>query len=136
MVVRNEDGELISCRTSWSKGVPEVKEAEALALFEVLTWMENSGYDKVIFEIDALVVAGAIQRGPDDSTKIGGIMDKCKAILETRPNFSVTVVRRDMNQVAHELAQRSFSLSSPSVWHESPSWLEHALGDICMVLNH
>ncbi|CAN1191227.1 hypothetical protein LINPERHAP2_LOCUS40934 [Linum perenne] len=133
MVIRDHMGYLIRCRAAWSVGLPEPREGEALALLDAMCWIEEEGFQQVVFEIDSEIVAGAVNGGDEDLSEFGGIVERCKQFLLVRRDCSVVVVRRDRNKAAHELARQSFSLVSPSVWHTPPVWLENALGDKCMI---
>ncbi|CAN1854604.1 hypothetical protein LINPERHAP1_LOCUS41395 [Linum perenne] len=136
MILRSSDGAVVSCRTSWRIGKPEVREGEALALLDALLWIEQSGYEQVIFEVDSAEVESATRREGRESTEFGMIISDCKDVLVSRQDFRVVVVRRDRNKAAHELAQQSYTFASPSVWHASPSWLVHALHPMCMDTLH
>ncbi|CAN1800986.1 Putative ribonuclease H protein At1g65750 [Linum perenne] len=133
MLIRDYQGRMIRCRAAWSIGMPEPREGEALALLDAMVWIEEEGYQQVIFEVDSEIVAGAVNGRDEDLSEFGGIIERCRSFLHVRRDCSVVVVRRDRNKAAHELARQSFSLVSPSVWHTPPVWLENALGDKCMI---
>ncbi|CAN1828205.1 hypothetical protein LINPERHAP1_LOCUS32159 [Linum perenne] len=134
--LRNHEGAVVSIRTSWRRGLPTVKEGEALALLEAMEWLENSGYRDVIIEVDSSIVAAAVMSHEDDTTEFGGIIAKCREICNSQSSFQVNGVRRNRNRVAHELAQRSFSLASPFIGHAPPLWLESAMSETCSDLTH
>ncbi|CAN1797971.1 hypothetical protein LINPERHAP1_LOCUS21500 [Linum perenne] len=131
MALRNHKGVVVSIQTSWRRGLPTVREGEALALLEALEWLENSGYNDVIIEVDSSSVAAAVMSYEDDETEFGDIIVQCREISNSQPLFQVRSVRRNRNRVAHELAQRSFSLASPFVGHAPPFWFESALLETC-----
>ncbi|CAN1767936.1 hypothetical protein LINPERHAP1_LOCUS10452 [Linum perenne] len=136
MILRSSEGAVVSCRSSWKRGRPAVRDGEALALLEALLWVEHSVYTNVVFEVDSTEVEQAIKHGGRDVSEFGLIISECRHIVSSRQDFSVVVVRRDRNKAAHELAQQSYTFASPSVWHATPFWLGHALSDVCMDLNH
>ncbi|CAN1729193.1 hypothetical protein LINPERHAP1_LOCUS527 [Linum perenne] len=136
MILRNSEGSLVGCRTTWKTGKPEVREGEAWALLDAMLWVEQSGYENVIFEVDSVEVEAATRRVRREGTEFGAIIDECRSVLLSRRDFKVVVVRRNRNKAAHELAQQSYTFASPSVWHASPSWLEHALHPMCMIASH
>ncbi|CAN1785274.1 hypothetical protein LINPERHAP1_LOCUS16825 [Linum perenne] len=69
-----------------------------------MQWVEQSEYDRTVFEVDALMVRQAVHLEEEDHTEFGRIMKKCRDILRSRPGFEVVAVGRDKNKVAHELA--------------------------------
>ncbi|CAN1841041.1 hypothetical protein LINPERHAP1_LOCUS36323 [Linum perenne] len=40
MILRNSEGGLVGCRTSWKKGTPEIREGEALSFLDAMLWVE------------------------------------------------------------------------------------------------
>ncbi|CAN1782702.1 Putative ribonuclease H protein At1g65750 [Linum perenne] len=135
-VLRSHSGSLIAYRTGWERGRPSVKEGEAWGLLDALRWVEELGMDRVIFEVDSQVVAAAVMGHDANATEFGAIITGCRRILQTNPGFRVCFVRRNRNAVAHELARRSFSFTSPSIGYVTPTWLEDTLADMCIDLNH
>ncbi|CAN1729936.1 LINE-1 reverse transcriptase homolog [Linum perenne] len=135
-VLRNSRGELVAFRTGWGFGQPEIKEGEARGLYEALSWATTRRVSRCTFEVDSQQVTVALSRSVSDRTEFGSIIDSCRRILHANSGFKVTFVRRNRNVVAHELAQRSFSLTSPFEGHVTPSWLENALASSCSIQNH
>ncbi|CAN1814009.1 Putative ribonuclease H protein At1g65750 [Linum perenne] len=136
MVSRDHMGNLLSYRTGWMRGVLEVREGEVLALLDALLWLQANGVQRAILETDSVVVANAVQGTGDDNTEFGRLVTLCRNILASQPLFAVQFIRRNRNQVAHELAQRSFSFASPFVGHAPLYWLDSALANMCTNLNH
>ncbi|XP_075485321.1 uncharacterized protein LOC142525036 [Primulina tabacum] len=120
MVVRNDEGRFLMARTNLIKGLCCVREGEAIGLLEALSWIRNSNYPKVLFEVDALTVYNAMTESAVDITEFGGIMGRCRDIVATNPCFSVHFTRRQANEVAHVLAKHSRFYASPCVWSETP----------------
>ncbi|CAN1744284.1 Putative ribonuclease H protein At1g65750 [Linum perenne] len=135
-VVRNHSGALLSFRTGWLRGTPEVREGEAMALLDAMLWIQASGVANMVFETDSSVVAAAVMGHNDDHTEFGAIINHCRGTLHLQPGFVLKNVRRNRNLVAHELAQRSFSFISPTVGHVSPIWLDSALANMCTNTDH
>ncbi|XP_073313582.1 uncharacterized protein [Primulina huaijiensis] len=120
MVVRNEEGRFLMARTNLIKGLCCVREGEAIGLLEALSWIRNSNYPKVLFEVDALTVYNAMTESVADITEFGGIMGRCRDIVATNSGFSVHFTRRQANEIAHVLAKHSRFYTSPCVWSETP----------------
>ncbi|CAN1800698.1 hypothetical protein LINPERHAP1_LOCUS22651 [Linum perenne] len=86
MALRNHEGVVVSIRKSWSRGFPTVREGEALALLEALEWLENSGYNDVIIEVDSSSVAAAVMSHEDDETEFA-----CKLVPENQLQTIISV---------------------------------------------
>ncbi|XVF88587.1 hypothetical protein PTKIN_Ptkin19aG0062900 [Pterospermum kingtungense] len=84
-----------------------VKECEALALLDAITWVADLGFERVIFETDAKLVVDAIRSWDTDFTEFGSIIAKCWAFLHQGNSYSVSYVRRQANEAGHVLAQES-----------------------------
>ncbi|CAN1253998.1 Putative ribonuclease H protein At1g65750 [Linum perenne] len=136
LAVRDHEGTLLSYRTGWMRGVLEVREGEVLALLDALISLQAAGAQNVMLETDSAEVARAVQGTNIDNTEFGSFVSLCRNILSSQPQYSVVCVRRNRNQVAHELAQRSFSFASPFVGYAPLYWLDSALGIMCTDVNH
>ncbi|CAN1775829.1 hypothetical protein LINPERHAP1_LOCUS13455 [Linum perenne] len=66
MIIRDHQGNMVRCRAAWSAGLPEPREGEALALLDVMVWIEEEGFQQVIFEVDSEIVAGAVNGRDED----------------------------------------------------------------------
>ncbi|XP_073038129.1 uncharacterized protein [Primulina eburnea] len=97
IVIRDSNGSFIICRTSLHHGVALVKEAEALAILEVLSWIKDMGYDKVIVETDSKISADAILTDAPDLTEFDLTITACRTIIRNQTSFKVDHVRRQAN---------------------------------------
>ncbi|CAN1159364.1 hypothetical protein LINPERHAP2_LOCUS22663 [Linum perenne] len=96
-----------------------------------MQWLVSWGYTEVTFEVDAKELSCAVNRNDVDHSEFGCVVEKCRRILVEHHGFIVCVVRRDRNQVAHQLARHSPSLISPFVGFSSPNGMDSILNDIC-----
>ncbi|CAN1241903.1 Putative ribonuclease H protein At1g65750 [Linum perenne] len=135
-VIHDQAGDLIAFRTGWERGLPEVKEGEAMGLLEAIKWAQNFQPGNIMFETDCQVVFEALRRNEAGATEFGAIIEECRRILQVNPDYSVCCVRRNKNVVAHELAQRSFSLSSPFTGYVPHTWFMVALDLTCTNADH
>ncbi|CAN1794473.1 Putative ribonuclease H protein At1g65750 [Linum perenne] len=135
-VIRNHDGDVVAFRTEWDRGLPAIKEGEAKGLVEAMKWVASYQMANTMFEVDCQEVTNALGRREDDATEFGEIIAEGRRILQLNPTFRVTYVRRDRNMVAHELAQRSFFLTSPFIGFVPPVWLDDALALTCISTDH
>ncbi|XVF87254.1 hypothetical protein PTKIN_Ptkin18bG0104100 [Pterospermum kingtungense] len=138
MVLRDATGELLTCKMMQIPGTPAVKEYEALALalYEAITWVSVSGYERVIYETDAQVVVQAIKNSMADTTEFGSIIQNCKTLLYSKPMSKVMFTRRDANGVAHVLARQSLSCVNPTINTSAPVRLGEALSFTCTEVMH
>ncbi|CAN1181344.1 hypothetical protein LINPERHAP2_LOCUS35327 [Linum perenne] len=74
MVLRDHGGRILRHRRLSWQGVWRSKEAEAKALLEALSWVEQEGCQHVIFESDVEVVTRAMQNSSFDATEYGKII--------------------------------------------------------------
>jgi hypothetical protein len=95
-------------------------------LLDVLQWQQGS--DKltgsIIIETDWLQVVQAIRSRQKNNTEFGTIIDCCHRIFNLYENCSLIYVRRQANQVAHDLAQASRFIASLQVLNSCPSCIE------------
>ncbi|CAN1815291.1 hypothetical protein LINPERHAP1_LOCUS27389 [Linum perenne] len=136
VALRDHAGTLVAYRTGWQRGTPEIREGEAMALLDALRWAAANSLGPTKFEVDSEEVAVAVMSHTKDDTEFGHIIELCRELFVLQRHFEIGSVRRDRNQVAHELAQRSFSFASPFGGHAPPSWLECTLANMCTNLDH
>ncbi|CAN0857720.1 Putative ribonuclease H protein At1g65750 [Linum grandiflorum] len=106
--LRNGNGDVVKYRTLVRNGGCVVKECEAWALWEGMRWSHAQGYHNVDFESDAQGVFQAVMGdGEPDRLEFGDIIQYCRAMLHSEPNYSVSFVRGVRNEIAHVLAQQS-----------------------------
>ncbi|KAL8459135.1 hypothetical protein ACS0TY_035719 [Phlomoides rotata] len=110
----------------------EVDVGEAMALYEALQWLKNLGLERVKVEVDSKTVAEALTSSTSDLSIFGDYILRCKLFLESRPNISVSFVRRNANVLAHRLARASRSYSSPNTWVEPPNFVDGLLRVSCV----
>ncbi|XVF40965.1 hypothetical protein PTKIN_Ptkin01aG0243300 [Pterospermum kingtungense] len=57
--------------------------------------------------MDALLVVAAITSSVENISEFGAIISSCKKVLDLEQNYSVCIVRRQTNEVAHALAREA-----------------------------
>ncbi|XP_075479010.1 uncharacterized protein LOC142519880 [Primulina tabacum] len=134
-VLRDENGEFIACRMQHNAGNPAIKECEALALLQAITWIKEMELANVIFELDAKNVVDAIKNPTDDDTEFGFIVRQCKSLLNQGTSFSVQFVYRQANAAAHAMARAAHLYASPSTYFEIPHCLIEHLDESCSSLH-
>lgn len=134
MVLRDDQGAFVACRTLMVSGLYKVPEGEAMGLLEALSWIKQMGLSKVIIEVDSKSVADAISSNSFDDSTFGDYIRSCKTILKNSPLFSVNLIRTQVNEVAHCLAKASNSFPSLNIWVEPPSFVDGLLKSI--IIDH
>ncbi|CAN1770769.1 hypothetical protein LINPERHAP1_LOCUS11707 [Linum perenne] len=95
--VRNHVGTLLSFRTGWLRGTPEVREGEAMALLDALLWIQASGVEDMVFEIDSSEVAAATMGHNDDYSEFDNIAMNTACPIDppcSIPNVLMSMVDR------------------------------------------
>ncbi|XVF51873.1 hypothetical protein PTKIN_Ptkin04bG0219100 [Pterospermum kingtungense] len=129
MLVRDERGHFIAGRTCWFNSKLSSREAEALGLYQAISWCLARGYGRVVFELDAKLVVTAMQSTVLDLSEFGTIILNCKSIFNQGEAFSLNFVKRQANKVAHALARSSCCYASPYDFDEPPQFVRRSLDD-------
>ncbi|KAH9729134.1 hypothetical protein KPL70_009263 [Citrus sinensis] len=101
-VIRSSEGQFLAAKCGSLVGNFEAREAEALGVREVLSWLKNTQFFPIIIETDCLQVA----------------------LAHSLKEVTFSFVRRSANTAAHVVAKVGCSLSGPGEWrHVPPPWL-------------
>jgi ribonuclease HI len=126
--IRDEHGAFILAKTEWFSPRVDVHIGEAIGLLSALTWVHQLNLGPVEFELDSKRVVDRFHSSSRDLTEFGAIMDHCKFTFSTYyRNSSVEFVRRQANEVAHNLAKAATLSASFQVLVEVPNCIEHIL---------
>lgn len=120
LVLRDHTGTLVHGKTSNKPMVTSVFEAEAVAVLEGLKWLLDLNQDNVVIESDSPLTVKALHSPLDNLWEVGFILDACRSIIDSRPGFSVSFVKRQANRVAHVVAKIPCSLNC-QIMFTSPS---------------
>lgn len=104
MVIRDHTGSFLGGQVARYPNVNTVFEAEAMAIAEALSWLMTLPYQGVIVESDSLLSVQAIRCCHVNSLEVGHVLDRCHSLLCSRPDLSVSFVKRQSNKLAHEMA--------------------------------
>ena len=94
------------------------REAEALCMKEVLTWLKERQLDTCIIETDSMQVIEAMHTSSQNSM-FHLLVGDCKYLLRYFRHVQVRFVRRFTNGATHLVAQAARSLPSPAQWFPS-----------------
>ncbi|XP_075475775.1 uncharacterized protein LOC142511746 [Primulina tabacum] len=134
-ILRDENGDFMTCRVQHAPGNPMVKECEVLHLFNAITWIKEMNLTNVIFELDAKNVVDAIKSPDNDTTEFGSLVHQCKHLLNQGTSFSIQFAYRQANVTANTLAKAVHCYASPSIYFKSSSCLIEHLDDYCSFLH-
>ncbi|XP_074373526.1 uncharacterized protein LOC141713854 [Apium graveolens] len=101
LVLRDHTGVFVACKTVRQPPLGTVIEAEALTILEGLQWILTLPHGGVYIESDSLTNVRALQCSRDNLLEVGYILDACRIILDSRPGYSISFVKRQANRVAH-----------------------------------
>lgn len=115
LVLRDSAGAFVLSKTVCKPMVSTVLEAEALAILEGLYWLQVLDHDKAVVESDSLLAVRALQDDQDNLLEVGHTLDACRIILDSKPGYSISFVKRQANVVAHLVAKLPCSLNCQNV---------------------
>ncbi|XP_062081298.1 uncharacterized protein LOC133786098 [Humulus lupulus] len=134
-VARNHHGQWVEAIFQCRRGNVTPELAEAIAIKEALSWIKDSGWQKVTLESDCLLVVQALRSPSHHSSYFGRIIDVCKSLLASiKPRVvNVKFIKRSANNVAHSLARSTcYPFERKMRALEAPSELSALLlKDIC-----
>ncbi|XP_073317263.1 uncharacterized protein [Primulina huaijiensis] len=135
MVIRDSNGSFIICKTSLHHGTALVKEAEALAIHEALSWIKGMGYDKVIVESNSKTSVDAIHSDALDLTEFGLSITACRALSRNQSSIKIEYIRRQANRAAHTLVKTAIQQACFSISYVVPISISSIIMDECKFPN-
>ncbi|CAN1164840.1 hypothetical protein LINPERHAP2_LOCUS25806, partial [Linum perenne] len=82
---QDNNGSVVQFRMVTRRVMVLVREAEAIAMADVMKWMRYTGFREVVFESDAQVVVRSIQGQDRDITEFGDTINLCRDLVEENP---------------------------------------------------
>ncbi|XP_024632220.1 uncharacterized protein [Medicago truncatula] len=126
--IRDDSGSFVLARTEWISPLCDVHVGEALGLLSALEWVHLLQLGPIDFELDAKRVVDSFLSAQHDATEFGSIIHRCKTLFNLfYENSSVEFIRRQANEVAHELAKAASSSASFQILVNIPECIEHIL---------
>ncbi|KAL8496020.1 hypothetical protein ACS0TY_019945 [Phlomoides rotata] len=112
-------------------GLYQPKEGEAIGLHEARSWINDLGFKRVIFEMDAKFVVDAVNGEDTPRTTYSDIVAGYRGVLKDNRGWSVVWVNREANVMAHRLARAARGYCSPHYWVECPVFVDCLPGIFC-----
>jgi ribonuclease HI len=126
--IRDDQGVFILAKTEWFTPKCEVHLGEALGFLSALNWVHELNLGPVEFELDSKRVVDSFHSSNQDFTEFGVILNQCKLMFSNfYSNSSVEFVRRQANEVAHNLAKAATLSASFQILVDVPNCIEHLL---------
>ncbi|XP_063942429.1 uncharacterized protein LOC135150218 [Daucus carota subsp. sativus] len=109
-VARNHNGTLIEAKSRCAQGSISPVLAEAMGIWEALSWIKTRKLSNVDVEADSLELVQWIRSSYTSLSYVGRMVDKCKNLLAgmSSQNVMLRFVKRSANRVAHYLARYSY----------------------------
>ena len=121
LCIRDEFGEFIKAKTLWSNPICSSDIGEALGLSHAIQWVHELQLPNVYFELDAKKFVDYFNRGRNDISEFGAIVDECKRRCSVYfENSKMEFNRRQASVVAHTLVRETTLLASPHVFDDVP----------------
>ncbi|XP_073279568.1 uncharacterized protein [Primulina huaijiensis] len=131
MVIRDSNGSFIVSRTNFHDGAALVKEAEALAIHEALSWIKELGYDKVIVETDSKISEDEVHSEEPYFTEFGLTISACRALIRNQSSLKFGNVRRQANRAAHTLVKTALQQACFGTTYVTPISIHSIIMDDC-----
>ena len=118
VVIQDDSGMVLA---SMSKQIPQLYsalEVEAIAASTALSFASQLGFHQAILELDSLMLTTALQNNRTFLSPEGLLMEDIKFHASSFIQLRYSHVKREGNNVAHNLARHALCISEFSVWME------------------
>ncbi|KAL9451862.1 hypothetical protein AB3S75_013441 [Citrus x aurantiifolia] len=123
-IIRNSEGAFMAACCAFVVGCFGARDAEALGVREVLSWIKCRQLSCIVVEMDCFQVFKAFTENYSCPNGYGLILDDCRALSHSIGDVRFSFVRRSANTAAHAAARVGRSLSGFGEWsHVPPLWL-------------
>lgn len=99
------DGSSVAAKCGCLLGKFGAREAEALVVCEILSWLKDKQFPHVIIEMDCLQVYNALVDKLSRPNGFGLIIDDCRVLAMYVGEVIFSFVRRSSNTATHVVAQ-------------------------------
>ena len=132
MVIRDHNANVICSSAQWLPCCDDAEEAEARALLVGLQTCLQVGIWSSEVETDCAAVFSAVNAPDKNLSKLCFISREINRIKEAGPLFSLSLAKRECNQVAHELAKCNRIEGTDGFWFDSvPNRISPYVTDDC-----
>ncbi|XP_019154641.1 PREDICTED: uncharacterized protein LOC109151178 [Ipomoea nil] len=126
--VRSMDGAFVAAASGPLACPYDPLLAEAMAIHEALSWLQEHNYHNVQILSDCAVLVASFRDAGSYRSYLGIVLDSCLRLINSFPACSVKFVRRGSNLVAHALAKHVSAVEARTVWRDSlPPFISPAM---------
>jgi hypothetical protein len=132
VVIRDDQGKVLISAWGTIENATCAEQVEIIACSEAVKLAAKWVMKSAVLESDCptavnLLLTPELQRSP-----WAFIMRETVSMAAELPSFAVKHVKREQNNVAHELGQMARRLSHSAVWHnQAPVCVEHSIAQDC-----
>jgi ribonuclease HI len=119
-IIRDCTGGMIAATNTYIAHLVDAQMAEAYALKEGLMLAQHVGANRLIIQSDCMEVVEIMRAGGFTANSAAAIYDECDTVWGGFQEISIEHVRREDNQVAHELARRAMNSRMNCIWDDDP----------------
>ncbi|KAL6581211.1 hypothetical protein OROMI_007134 [Orobanche minor] len=119
-VVCDENGAFVAAVGGSIAFTPDIVMAEALALKEALSWLQDMNYRKVQVETDCQMLTRILTSQRADLSYLGVVVYGIKDLEAGFESLSINHVRRSANKMAHALARSVCLDDDVGYWSDAP----------------
>ncbi|KAF5450671.1 hypothetical protein F2P56_031001 [Juglans regia] len=118
IIIRNNKREVMAAYSEPQRMKTKAVVVEAIALRRTIEVCKEMGFNKVIFEGDALVIINTVKENVMCWTWYGQVVEDVKSSLKELLHWKILFVRRDGNMIAHRLAKFALNIGKLTCWIE------------------
>jgi ribonuclease HI len=134
VVIRDHPGQGTVLLSGWKVifNVVSAEEVEALACLEGIRLAANWERKRAVLELDCEIVIKSLNKYHNGRSSLCFIFSDILDFASLLPDLKFQAVRRERNQVAHELAQLVKCTTHTAVWRaQVPCCVEHLITHVC-----
>lgn len=102
IVLRDHTGNFFAAKTLPYPGKLPIIEGEMLGIRKALSWL---GVHGVKIVSDSRTACEAVESTCTDSIELGILAKECRSLLNSKPDFKLQYIKRELNDLAHSLAR-------------------------------
>ena len=116
MVIRDHEGNVIGALFERIALPPSVEDVEAIAGRRAISFAEEIGLQKAIFEGDAVSIINSLNTEDECLTSFGHLIEDSRQLVASFRAFAFTHVKRKGNRVADKLVKLARESHFPRSW--------------------
>ena len=120
-VIRNHNGAVMAFCAEKLNRVYRVEEIEAVVALKALQLASNLGFQKAILEGDSLGLIKALEAEDHNLSPWGLLLEDVKLVANSFVSLSYSHIKRNGNNVAHNLVKHAIRIPNFEVWMEDVS---------------